>query len=69
MLSHDNFKKVLTDWRAVQSSWLSSLPFLSQYVFAMLYGSLADFLLQRGVHLVTVRKISVVVCKAPLCTY
>lgn len=44
-----------------QSSWLSSLPFLSQYVFAMLYGSLADHLLQRGVPLVTVRKVSVVV--------
>lgn len=43
------------------SSWLSSLPFLSQYVFAMVYGSLADLLLQRGVRLVTVRKVSVVV--------
>lgn len=46
-----------------QSAWLSALPFLSQYVFAMLYGSLADHLLQRGVRLVTVRKVSVVVCK------
>lgn len=44
-----------------ESAWLSSLPFLSQYVFAMLYGSLADMLLQRGVRLVTVRRLSVVV--------
>ncbi|KAK6641242.1 hypothetical protein RUM44_012951 [Polyplax serrata] len=44
-----------------QSSWLSSLPFLSQYIFSFGFSNFCDWLLRVGVSIVVVRKFSVIV--------
>ncbi|XP_065340932.1 sialin-like isoform X1 [Cloeon dipterum] len=42
-----------------QNTLLASVPFLSQYIFAMIYGTVMDHLLKKGYQLMVVRKISV----------
>ncbi|XP_059476660.1 sialin-like isoform X1 [Neocloeon triangulifer] len=42
-----------------RNTLLASVPFLSQYIFAMIYGTIMDKLLKRGYQLMVVRKLSV----------
>ncbi|XP_066993507.2 sialin [Anabrus simplex] len=44
-----------------KSSWLSSLPFLCQYLFSTAYGILVDELVGRGMPLLMVRRVSTVI--------
>ncbi|KAJ9596880.1 hypothetical protein L9F63_012136 [Diploptera punctata] len=45
-----------------QSSWLTSLPYLCQYIFASCYGTFMDFLLQKNkITVLTLRRVSMIV--------
>ncbi|XP_046383296.1 sialin-like [Ischnura elegans] len=54
------FMQAALGFDITQSSFLSSLPFLCQYGFALIYGSVMDALLERRFPVIWVRRVSII---------